>query len=103
VALAYGHKQAGEPVWASMQESLALSGLDGEDSYPVAANIETESGEPYTGVVVQFSGDGIQDPHNVAYQIDGSKYQWRCFVADYFAGRTPTVRAPVSLDAECLP
>jgi len=101
MALAYGHQEAGEVVWPSMQESLALQQLDGPLPYPVQGNRLSENGDPYTGVVVQFSGDGLTDPHNVAYQLDGSKHQWRCFVADYFSGATPMVRAPLGLSDPC--
>src|SRR5690606_32586277 len=42
MALAYGHQQAGEEVWPTMQEALALAGLDGIIDYPVMDNLVSE-------------------------------------------------------------
>jgi hypothetical protein len=62
-----------------MQESLALQGLDGIVSYPVANNLVSENGTPYTGVVVQYEGDGIADPHGIFAQLDEVKEQYSEF------------------------
>lgn len=77
-ALAAGVEQAGEIIWPEMQESLALQGLDGIVSYPVANNLVSE-GTPYTGVVVQYEGDGIADPHGIFAQLDEVKEQYSEF------------------------
>jgi hypothetical protein len=78
-ALAAGVEQAGEIIWPEMQESLALQGLDGIVSYPVANNLVSENGTPYTGVVVQYKGDGIADPHGIFAQLDEVKKQYSEF------------------------
>ncbi|MEM9804714.1 MAG: hypothetical protein AAF959_05495, partial [Cyanobacteria bacterium P01_D01_bin.56] len=80
VALASGVQQAGPSLWPEMQESLALSGLDGIASYPVTDNLFSETGVPYTGVVVQYAGDGIADPHTIFSQRTDVKYQYGCFM-----------------------
>ncbi len=78
-ALAAGVEQAGEVLWSEMQESLALQGLDGIESYPVSNNLVSKNGTPYTGVVVQYEGDGIVDSHNIFAQLDEVKEQYSEF------------------------
>ena len=80
VALSYGHPQAGDTVWPSMQDALQLDGLDGIIDYPVADNLMSEGGETYTGTVVQYAGDGFSDPHVIFVQLDDVKYQYGCFL-----------------------
>lgn len=80
VALATGVQEAGEILWPNMQESLALEGLDGIVDYPVEDNLSSEDGRPYTGVVVQYKGDGLADPHTIFSQLDDVKYQYGCFM-----------------------
>lgn len=79
MALASGVQQAGEILWSDMQQSLALNNLNGIVPYPVVTNVQSDQGIPYTGVVVQFPGDGIADPHTIFSQLDSVKYQYRCF------------------------
>lgn len=101
VALAYGHPMAGEVVWSSMQDSLAVAGLDGVIDYPVVQNLESEAGEPYTGVVVQSAGDGFSDPHNIFVQVEDVRYQWGCFLATHVQTGTAVVPAPASVGTPC--
>ncbi|MFO0646383.1 MAG: hypothetical protein U0326_09095 [Polyangiales bacterium] len=104
VALAYGHQQAGAEVWPTMQPALTLGGLGGTIRYPVRNNrMSASMATPYTGVVVQYTGDGVYDPHALYTQLDAVKFQYSCF-ADTFV-RTgmatvfdPAGRAP---DAPC--
>ncbi len=103
VALSYGHEQAGEVVWPSMQEALALDGKSGLVDYPVADNATAEDGTPYTGVVVQYEGDGIYDPHAIFAQLDDVKYQYGCFFATYLSKGTAVVPAPAPLGTPCPP
>jgi hypothetical protein len=79
MALAYGHQEAGEVIWPSMQQALALAGHDGL---------------AYTGVVVQYEGDGIYDPHALYTQLPAVKHQYGCFLATHLATGTATVVAP---------
>ena len=94
IALAYGHQQAGDIIWSSMQQALALAGHDGIAAYPVQQNVMSEDGTPYTGVVVQYEGDGIYDPHALYTQIAAVKHQYGCFLATHLATGTATVVAP---------
>ncbi len=101
VALAYGHEEAGEVVWPSMQDALALADLDGIEPYPVTQNLESADGTPYTGVVVQYEGDGIEDSHSIYNQLDEVKYQYGCFLSTFLARGSATVPAPADLGTPC--
>ena len=43
-AIAYGHKEAGDQIWPTMQPALALEGLDGMLPYPVTNDVTLASG-----------------------------------------------------------
>jgi hypothetical protein len=96
IALSYGHQQAGQQIWPSMQQSLKLAGLHGILSYPVKENLQSkdETKRKYTGVVVQYEGDGIYDPHSIAFQLDAVKHQFSCFLDTVFRNGVGTVVAP---------
>jgi hypothetical protein len=102
IALAYGHRQAGEEVWDTMQPRLAYAGLDGLEAYPVTQNLVNERGERYTGAVVQSAGDGFSDPHNIFMQVPGIRHQWSCLLATALEG-APTIVAPAEPGLPCLP
>ena len=101
ITLAYGHQESGEVVWPEMQEALALVGLDGLRDYPVVGNLTSESGEPYTGVVVQYEGDGIADPHAIYRQLDEVIYQYTCFLETMIDSGRAVVAAPAPLGTPC--
>jgi hypothetical protein len=101
VALAYGHPQAGDVIWPEMQEALALDGLSGVLSYPVKQDLTSDTGEKYTGVVVQYEGDGIYDPHAIYSQLDAVKYQYGCFLSTFLKTGVATVPAPAALGTAC--
>jgi hypothetical protein len=101
VALSYGHQQAGDNVWPEMQQVLALDGLDGILPYPVKNNRVAADGKPYTGVVVQYEGDGIFDPHAIYSQLDEVKYQYGCFFSTFLTTGEATVPAPAPLGTTC--
>jgi hypothetical protein len=100
IALAYGHRQAGEEVWPTMQPRLAWGGLEGFESYPIANNLENEAGARYTGAVIQSAGDGFSDAHNVFMQVPEVRHQWSCFLASAVAG-TATIPAPAAPGTPC--
>ena len=88
VVLAYGHEEAGEVQWPSMQEALALEQLDGVIPFPVEDNLKSADGSAYTGVVVQWApkalpGETKADGHAIYSHRDDVKYQYGCF-ADSF-------------------
>jgi hypothetical protein len=101
IALAYGHEAAGSTVWPTMQEALALDGLDGLLPYPVVDNRPSEAGGSYTGVVVQYAGDGIYDPHGIYGQLDEVKYQYGCFFDTFLKTGKAKVLAPKPLGTPC--
>jgi hypothetical protein len=103
IALAYGHRQAGEVVWSSMQEVLALEGREGVLPFPVVDNVRSERGVDYTGVVVQFEGDGVYDPHAIYLSRDDVKYQYGCFLASHLRGGRGVVPPPVDDEAAACP
>ncbi len=95
IAIAYGHREAGTEVWDTMQPGLALAGLDGIIDYPVVNDVMSEAGDPYTGVVVQYEGDGFSDPHTIFVQLEAVRYQWQCFLDTAIHTGTAVVPAPM--------
>lgn len=96
IALAYGNQQAGEPVWPSLQQALAIDGLGGVINYPVRANIDGK-----TRVVVQYPGDGIISSHYLYRQNPAVKHQYGCFLESYVRDGVPTVPAPGAITDPC--
>jgi hypothetical protein len=86
-----------------MQDALALEDRGGIVDYPAADNLVSTSGERYTGVVVQYRGDGIYDAHAIFAQLDEVKFQYGCFFATMFENGVATVPAPAPLGSPCLP
>ena len=101
VALAYGHEEAGDVIWPTMQDALKLAGLDGVISYPVSQDLTSEDGTKYTGAVMQYAGDGIYDPHALYTQLDAVQYQYGCFLETFFAKGVATIPAPAPLGTPC--
>jgi len=101
IALSYEHPEAGDIIWPEMQTALKLDGLDGITPYPVKRNRPSEAGGDYTGVVVQYAGDGIYDPHAIAAQLDSVKYQFGCFLSTFLSTGTAVVPAPAPLGTPC--
>jgi hypothetical protein len=101
MALAHGNQQAGDLIWTSMQDALALNGLDGLAPYPVRDNLRSAAGGAYTGVVAQYEGDGILDPHHIAFQLDSVKYHFGCFFAAVDATGSGVVPPPGPLGTPC--
>jgi len=101
IALAYGHQEAGDVIWPTMQERLALADLDGIVPYPVEDNLSSIDDAPFTGVVVQYEGDGIYDPHAIYAQLDAVKHQYGCFLETFFTTGHAKVVAPAPLGSAC--
>ncbi len=100
-ALSYGHKEAGQEIWSTMQTALDLKRLEGILPYPVTKDIVSTTGAPYTGVVVEYKGDGVYDPHAIAYQLDAVKYQYGCFLKSFLDKGMSTVPAPAAYSVPC--
>lgn len=101
MATAYGNHEAGDSVWPTMQTSLTLAGRGGILPYPVTQNGRSDSGENFTGVVVQYNGDGIGDPHAIYRQLDQVKYQYGCFLTSFLSTGVAKVPAPAALGTPC--
>ena len=101
MALAYGHKEVGAIVWPSMQEALKLEGLSGIDPYPTSQNLTSEDGTKYTGVIVQYEGDGVYDPHALYSQREDVKHQYACFLESFLKTGTAKVPPPAKLGTPC--
>ena len=100
-AMSYGNRQAGSQVWPTMQPALQLEGLDGMLPYPVTHDVTSSSGTPQTGVVVQYMGDGVYDPHAIYSQLDSVKYQYGCFFQTFLQTGTATVAPPADYSVPC--
>jgi hypothetical protein len=102
MVLAYGHKQAGSAVWPGSQDALRLAGLEGILQFPVSQDMKAAGvGTPYTAALVQYEGDGIDDPHAIYHQLDAVKYQYGCFFASMLAKGVATIPAPAPLGTPC--
>lgn len=101
ISLAYENQQAGDVVWDSMQPVLALGDLDGLAAYPVRRNREAADGTEYTGVVVQYAGDGFSDPHNIFVQLEAVRHQYACFFETFVETGVATVVAPATEGSPC--
>ena len=66
---------------------------------PVGGNVTTSAGA-FTAVVVQHAEDGIEDGHEVVFQTEAPKHQYRCFLAS-FAKDAPVVVPDGAEEAAC--
>nr|HEX4315871.1 hypothetical protein [Kofleriaceae bacterium] len=82
----------GQPVLATQ---LPLVGR-GAIALPASANVDGLA----TGVVVQHPADAIEDGHEVVFQTEAPKHQYRCFLASWLHG-TPTVPPDGAEDDPC--
>ncbi|MGD0524541.1 MAG: hypothetical protein ABSE49_05340 [Polyangiaceae bacterium] len=101
VAMAYRHKETGVAQWPTMQTALQLEGLDGILPYDVTNDVTSVTGTPRTGVVVQYMGDGVYDPHCIFQQLDSVKYQYGCFFQTFLQTGKATVPAPADFSVPC--
>ena len=102
-ALAYGNRQGGDERWPEMQAALALDGREGLLAYPVEGDVTAEDGNAYTGVVVQYEGDGTYDPHSIYATRDDVKYQYGCFFRTFLDTGSARLLAPRPLGDPCEP
>ena len=54
-----------------------------------------------TAVVVQHPSDGIEDGHEMVFQTDPPKREYRCFLQTWVAGQTPLVPLPGDVTGAC--
>ncbi len=67
---------------------------------PVTGNL-TSDGTHVTAVVTQHPSDGIEDGHEIVFQTDAPKREYRCFLQAWAAGTMPSVPMPGDIDAPC--
>jgi hypothetical protein len=63
---------------------------------PVSGNVDAMT----TAVLVQHNGDAIEDGHEVVFQTDAPKHQYRCFLQSFLRG-VPSVVVDDTADAPC--
>jgi len=78
-----------------LDDMLTFSGRS-HVTLPAAANIDTTT----TAVVVQQKEDGVEDGHEVVFQTEPPKHQYRCFLESLLTG-TPKVPPPAAETAPC--
>lgn len=64
-------------------------------------NRTSVDGTPYTGVVEEYLGDGIELPHSIYRQLGTVKYQYRCFASSWLKTGVATLSAPNAQEAAC--
>ncbi|MCA9300653.1 MAG: hypothetical protein KDA28_16405, partial [Phycisphaerales bacterium] len=79
----------------SVLEVLPFSGGEAL-SLPAQGNVDGE----VTAIVTQHAQDAIEDGHEVAFQTDGAKYQYRCFLESWLEG-VPVVPSPAGEWDDC--
>ncbi|MBS1151358.1 MAG: hypothetical protein H6Q89_3056, partial [Myxococcaceae bacterium] len=90
--------QTGLPAQTPLAEVIPLVGR-GRITLPASDNLTHPSGARSTGVVVQHPEDLIEDGHEIAYQREAARREYRCFL-ESFARGSPRVPAP-SASAAC--
>ncbi|MBK7974553.1 MAG: hypothetical protein IPK07_15145 [Deltaproteobacteria bacterium] len=97
----FGLDLAGPALDASVNEMLVASGGE-RIGLPAHGNLAGSAGEAITGVVVQHREDGVEDGHEVMFQLDEPKRQYQCFLQGFGTDRVPVV-PDGSADAPCGP
>lgn len=87
LSLSAGLDLAGEALEPSLPALLPLVGASARP-LPVAGNAD---GGRATRVVTQHPEDGIEDGHEVVFQTEPPKRQYRCFLRDFATGTIPEV------------
>jgi len=91
---------------ASMPTLLSVIGFAGRNpvGLPASLNLVTPpvSGVEHavTGVVIQHPSDGIEDGHEIVFQTDPPKHEYRCFLQSFLAGK-PVVPTNGTAFAPC--
>jgi len=67
----------------------------------IALPAQSNVAQNITAVVVQWPSDGIEDGHEIMFQRQEPKYQYRCFLASYAKGGPALVPEGQASDALC--
>ncbi len=102
-SLSVGLDLAGTPLDDNPEYVDQLRALDllplvgrGATGLPASGNVNGT-----TAVVIQHPSDGIEDGHEVVFQTDPPKHQYRCFLQSWLARGTPVVLPDGPADAPC--
>ncbi len=87
-----------DPELVDQQRARDVLPLGGRGSISLPASGNADSGK--TAVVVQHRSDGVQDGHEVLYQLEAPKHQYRCFLETWLRG-TPVVLPDGPASAAC--
>ena len=90
--------QTGLPAQTPLADLLSYAGR-AQIPLPATDNFLSATGDHVTGVVIQHPEDGIEDGHEIAYQSEAARREYRCFLESFAAG-SPRVPAP-SVQFEC--
>ena len=82
--------------FAPLEQVLALGGR-GRIALPARGN---RNGGALTAVIVQEPQDGLEDGHEVVFQTEAPKHQYRCFLKSWLAG-VPRVPAAGAMRDPC--
>jgi hypothetical protein len=85
------------PEYVDQQRALDVLPLVGRGAISLPASNNVAG---VTGVLVQHPEDGIEDGHEVLFQTEAPKHQYRCFLQSWLSG-TPTVPVDGPADAGC--
>ncbi len=80
----------------SITDVLPLRGR-GALAFPVSGNLDT-LGPPVTGAVVQHFEDGVEDGHEIMWQLPEAQTQYRCFLRGLLRGMPEIVDGAVGCD-----
>jgi hypothetical protein len=83
----------------SLESELVFSNRS-QLALPVSGN-RVAGGVHLTAVVVQHPGDGVEDGHEMVFQTDPPKREYRCFLQTWAAGQLPRVPMPGEVDGPC--
>ena len=108
-SLSFGLDLAGEPLDADhpelarfrpLEPLLRFSGARRID-LPASGNAGPPGGPARTAVVVQHPEGPVEDGHEVVFQTDPPKHQYRCFLQTLAAGGVPVVPIPGGVGDAC--
>jgi hypothetical protein len=85
ISLSLGLDLAGTPLDNGTSATYVLA-YSGRHTIPLPASSNATPG--VTAIVVQHPADGIEDGHEVVFQTEPPKHEYKCFRASLLAGTT---------------
>lgn len=79
--------------YASILDVLPFRGRT-QLTFPVTSNVATDDGGHVTAAVVQHLEDGIEDGHEIMWQLPDAQTQYRCFLRSFLRDPAPTIVDP---------